>query len=176
MCNNSNISRAFLGAGSCVLCAVLALAVALGARPAEAAPFAYVANFGSNTVSVIDTATNKVAATVPVGTNPTGVAVNPNGQLAYVANQSDNTVSVIRTATNVVVGLPIPVGTTPNAVAVTPDGAHVYVSNYGSNNVSVIATSTNSVVKTVAAGNAPRGLPSPRTEHTSMSRMLKTSR
>jgi YVTN family beta-propeller protein len=43
------------------------LVAAFSARPAEAAPFAYVANFIGNTVSVIDTATNTVVATVPVG-------------------------------------------------------------------------------------------------------------
>ncbi len=34
---------------------------------AGAAPFAYITNYGSNTVSVIDTATNNVTATVTVG-------------------------------------------------------------------------------------------------------------
>jgi YVTN family beta-propeller protein len=42
-------------------------AMALGARPAEAAPFAYVVNTGPNTVSVIATASNTVVATIPVG-------------------------------------------------------------------------------------------------------------
>ncbi len=36
-------------------------------------PFAYVANNGANTVSVIDTSTN----TVPVGTGPVGIAITP---------------------------------------------------------------------------------------------------
>jgi len=40
----------------------------------------YVANYGSNTVSVIDTATNTVTSTVNVGTNPLGVSVNPTGK------------------------------------------------------------------------------------------------
>jgi YVTN family beta-propeller protein len=51
-----------------------------------AAPFAYVTNSGSKTVSVIDRATNTVAATVPVGVSPVGVAITPNGASAYVAN------------------------------------------------------------------------------------------
>jgi YVTN family beta-propeller protein len=157
MCNNSNISRAFLGAGNCVLCAVLAPAVALGARPAEAAPFAYVANSGSNTVSVIDTATNKVVATVPVGTNPAGVAVTPDGTKVYVANENDNTVSVIRTATNTVVRT-VPVGTAPVGVAVSPDGTKVYVANFKSNNVSVIARPGNTVVATIPVGSGPSGV------------------
>ena len=47
---------------------------------AGAAPFAYITNCDSNNVSVIDTATNKVTANVPVGSEPYGVAVAPDGK------------------------------------------------------------------------------------------------
>jgi YVTN family beta-propeller protein len=57
---------------------MLAMGLGLMARPAEAAPFAYVTNGGSS-VSVIDTATNTVVATVGVGSLPFGVAVTPDG-------------------------------------------------------------------------------------------------
>ncbi|MFA7522924.1 MAG: YncE family protein [Halothiobacillaceae bacterium] len=70
---------------------------------ASAAPFAYITNGGDNTVSVIDTATNAVTATVAVGSQPDGVAVSPDGTRVYVANYIDGTVSVIDTATNAVV-------------------------------------------------------------------------
>ena len=46
-------------------------------------------------MSVIDTATNTVTATIPVGSGPTAVAVSPDGSLAYVTNIGDGTVSVI---------------------------------------------------------------------------------
>ena len=49
----------------------------------------------SNNVSVIDGASNTVVATVAVGSNPYGVAVNPNTNRIYVANYGDDTVSVI---------------------------------------------------------------------------------
>lgn len=62
---------------------------------AGAAPFAYITNRNSNTVSVIDTATNTVTATVNVGSYPIGVAVNPAGTLVYVANSESHTVSVL---------------------------------------------------------------------------------
>jgi YVTN family beta-propeller protein len=39
--------------------------------------YAYVANWGSNNVSVIATSTNSVVATVPVGANPRGVGIIP---------------------------------------------------------------------------------------------------
>jgi YVTN family beta-propeller protein len=60
------------------------LALAFGGRPA-AAPFAYVANSHSNSVSVIDTATNKVVGTpipTPPGLEPVAVAVAPDGTRA----------------------------------------------------------------------------------------------
>jgi YVTN family beta-propeller protein len=81
---------------------------------ATGAPFAYITNASSNTVSVIDTASNTVIATVAVGVAPQGVAVHPDGSRVYVANSSSNTISVIDTATNTVVGT-VPVGMQPYA-------------------------------------------------------------
>ena len=79
-------------------------------------------------VSVIDTATNTVIATIPVGDNPFGVAVSPDGSKVYVANSNSHTVSVIATATDTVTAT-IPVGNIPLGVAVTPDGSKLYVAN-----------------------------------------------
>ncbi|MFD4620355.1 YncE family protein, partial [Streptomyces sp. NPDC058475] len=59
--------------------------------------FAYVTNDSSGTVSVIDTATNTVTATIPVGTAPQGVALTPDGTRVYVTNSGSDTVSVIDT-------------------------------------------------------------------------------
>ena len=78
---------------------------------------AYVTNFNSNTVSVINTATNTVIATIPVGSGPQGVAVSPDSTRAYVTNFNSNTVSVINTATNTVIAM-TPVGSAPSGVAV----------------------------------------------------------
>ena len=68
------------------------------AGAAAAAPFAYITNAASETVSVIDTASNTVVATVRVSSGPIGVAVNPSGTRVYVANLTSNSVSVIDTA------------------------------------------------------------------------------
>ena len=65
--------------------------------------YAYIAHLNSGKVSVIDTATNVVAATVDVGSKPIGVAVNPAGTRVYVGNSGNNTVSVIDTAKNTVI-------------------------------------------------------------------------
>ncbi len=81
-------------------------------------PYAYVANAGSNTVSVIKTSTNMVVKKVRVGNAPDGVAITPNGSDAYVANFDSNTVSVIKTSTNMVVKT-VRVGSGPDGVAIT---------------------------------------------------------
>jgi YVTN family beta-propeller protein len=73
----------------------------------------YVTNEGSNTVSVIDTATNNVTASVPVGINPQGIAVTPEGTEVYVVNSNDNTISVIDTVTDNVTAT-VPVGSNPS--------------------------------------------------------------
>lgn len=140
-----------MGAGICGALAVAALFAMASPRPAEAAPFAYVANSGSNTVSVIDTATNPpmVVTTVPVGIAPIALAITPDGKHAYVANTNSKTVSVIDTASNAVVAT-VPVGRGLLGIAITPDGTHAYVTNNNDNNISVIETATNTVVATIA--------------------------
>ena len=86
----------------------------------------YVVNFSDNNVSVIDTATNTVVATVAVGvvsTTAHGLAVSPDGSRVYVTNGNDNSMSVIDTATNTVVTT-VAVGNGPLGVTVCepPDG------------------------------------------------------
>lgn len=111
-------------------------------------------DFFIGTVSVIDTATDTVTATVQVEKEPSGIAVSPSGTKVYVANYGNDSVSIIDTATNKVIGT-VEVGSYPNGVAVTPDGKKVYVANQGSNNVSVIDTATNKVTGSINVGNSP---------------------
>jgi YVTN family beta-propeller protein len=121
--DSSNNNRS--GAASAeVFIALFAVMLVMGlsamAPPAEAAPFAYVANGGDGTVSVIDTATNTVVGIpIPVGREPFGVDVTPDGIHAYVANRGSDNVSVIDTATNLVMATVV-VGNVPINVAVTP--------------------------------------------------------
>src|SRR5579864_7917083 len=92
----------------------------------------YVNNHDSNSVSVINTQTNTVIATVPVGITPDFVVITPDGTQVYVADFGGTAVSVINTQTNTVIAT-IPVGINPYLMAVTPDGTQVYVPNNGSN-------------------------------------------
>jgi len=80
---------------------------------------AYVPSIKVDTVSVINTATNTVITTVPVGTFPFGAAITPDGTRAFVTIINPGTVSVINTATNTVTAT-IPVGECPFGIAISP--------------------------------------------------------
>ncbi len=109
----------------------------------------YVADSVYNIVSVIDTVTNTVIDTIPVGIFPYGVTVTHDGKKVYVTNRKGkivgfvnrNTVSVIDTSTNTVTTT-VPVGNNPFEIAVTHDGAKVYVTNADDNTISVIGIKT----------------------------------
>jgi phospholipase C len=79
---------------------------------------------GSNTVSVIATATNTVTATIDVGQAPEVVAISPDGSTAYVTCQDG--LYVIDTATARVRAVVAALGGA-HGVAVSPDGTTVYV-------------------------------------------------
>ena len=123
------------------------------------APFAYITNYNSNTVSVINTATNVVLGSIPVGLQPVGVAVDSAGRRVYITNQGGNTVSVIDRAFLGVPGPPIPVGVNPAGIAVNPAGTRVYVANQGGSSVSVIDTATGTVIgPPIPVGLRPSGV------------------
>jgi YVTN family beta-propeller protein len=106
-------------------------------------------NINSNTVFVIDTATNTVIATIPVGLFPVGVAITPDGTRAYVTNQ-DHTISVVNTATNSVIAT-IPTSFLVTYIAFTSDGTRAYVTSEQGfdSEVIVIDTATNSIITTI---------------------------
>ena len=88
---------------------------------------AYVTNFHDGTVSVIDTATKMVVATVLAGSGAEAVAFTPDGTRVYVANFHDGTVSVFARSgnTNTPVAS-IQVEIHPSYIAITPDGTPLF--------------------------------------------------
>ena len=77
--------------------AIAAFVVACLVAPASTlAQNAYITNFGSNTMSVIATATNAVTATISMPSRSLGVAVSPDGSRVYVTDFDSNSVSVDR--------------------------------------------------------------------------------
>ena len=108
--------RATLHARGFFLITLLLVFCGLSGATAHAQVRAYVTNTDCDTVAVIDTVTNTVVATIPVGSHPFGVAITPDGTRAYVANFG-GTVSVIDAASHQVIKR-IKAGKAPWGIAV----------------------------------------------------------
>lgn len=128
---------------------VLLSALAASAAPALAAgPKAYVGNFKDSTVSVIDTGTERVVATVPVAAGPDGIMVAPGGRSVFVSGSSASTVSEIDASTDRV-ARNIDVGKGPQGLAMTTDGKWLLVAVNGDDRVAFVDTSAHGVSATV---------------------------
>jgi YVTN family beta-propeller protein len=126
--------------------------------PANYREFAYVANGGSDTVSIYDVVHVRLDREIQVGLNPTGITANPKRNEIYVVNsgrgQSNGSISVIDTEKNAVVAS-IAVHKKPYFLDVAPSGDLAYVANSGSNSVSVLDLKTRREIAIVGTGEAP---------------------
>ncbi len=92
---------------------------------------AYVTNFYSQDVSVIDLSTKKEIKRIKVGIEPYGIAVTPDGKRVYVANSFSQNLYMIDTDPasggfdHVVAN--VPTGTNSGNVVITPDATMVLV-------------------------------------------------
>lgn len=104
----------------------------------------YLANFSSDTVTVMDLATKNSIATLNVGVEPINLAITPDGKKVYVVNSGSNNISVIDAVSNSVDPDFIPVGHNPINIAITPNAKKAYVVNAFSDNLTVIDLATKS--------------------------------
>lgn len=95
--------------------------------------YAYVSNWVSNTVTVIDH--TEVVTTITVGENPNTTIANPRNGWIYVANTADNTVSVI---SDTEVLTTANVAAYPVDMVAHPTTGYVYVAGRDGEAVSVI--------------------------------------
>ena len=97
----------------------------------------FVANAGGDTVSILDTNTDKVTQTITLrptaaralpGATPTALALSPDETTLYATLGDMNAVAVIDLKKNAVTGY-VPTGWYPTAILVSADGAHLFVAN-----------------------------------------------
>jgi YVTN family beta-propeller protein len=107
----------------------------------------YVADAGSDSVSIVDLAAGRAIATVPTtappdavpaslaplrGSNPNGLALAPDERTLYVTNGGNSTLAVVALdatgSAGRVIGL-VPTGFYPSAVSVSRDGRWLYVAH-----------------------------------------------
>jgi PQQ-dependent catabolism-associated beta-propeller protein len=135
----------------------------------------YVTNERSGDVSVIDAATNEVAATIPVGKRPRGIRLSPVGRTVYVAlsgspisppgqeqtdvpaDKSADGIGVIDVATGRLTGK-LPSGSDPEQFSLDRDGKRLYVSNEDANTATVVDVARAELLKTIPVGVEPEGV------------------
>jgi YVTN family beta-propeller protein len=105
-------------------------------------------SIAASNLAIQPTAAPSVAATLGVGTSPSGVAVNTATGIAVVVNRGSNNFHLIDLATNTVSG-PFAAGTAPTGVAVDNLRDLAYIANNGSNDVTVVNASTGALVTTI---------------------------
>ena len=102
-------------------------------------PKAYITNYGSDFISVVDIQKNQKITDIKTGNKPHGTAVSPDGNWIAVSNEGDNTVSII-SATDNKVKQTISVGKTPHQLSFSIDGKYVLTAINGEHKVDVIST------------------------------------
>jgi YVTN family beta-propeller protein len=115
----------------------------------------------SNTVSVIDTQSDKVVASFLVDSRPRDAAFSPDGARAYVTTEIGRTVAVVDTAAHKVIHtIRVPRGENvkPMGVAVSGDGRRVYVATGRGNTVVVFDAASYEPVATIPVGQRVWGL------------------
>lgn len=121
--------------------------------------FVYITNRDSDTVSILDSQTNTVGKSLPVGHKPKALTVLPDGSKVYVTNRNDDTVTVIQTgptaANHRVLQTIWSVGQKPEGVAPMPDGEYVWVANRNDDTVSIIRRRDDTVIQTVRLNSHP---------------------
>jgi len=124
----------------------------------------YVANYNSDTVSAIATATSTVTTIALPGTtpHPVALAATYDSSHVYVADRADSYIDDITTATNVV-GTHVVLATNalndtqlttsgdPNILALLPNGQSLYVAEFGTSEVQMVDTALSSTPDTVGA-------------------------
>jgi YVTN family beta-propeller protein len=117
----------------------------------------FAADWYSDKVFVINTATQAVTGEIAVGKSPSGMTVSPDNHWLYVANRESDTLSVVDLSRLRAVAA-IPVGKAPFGVtwdAHGPHGPRLLVANVQSSDVSVVDPATRRETQRLAVKSFP---------------------
>ena len=120
----------------------------------------FVANIDSRLLSMINTITPPLSATIPMPGRPRYVAVSPDGLRAYVGmytdDGADSAVAVVDTAGKTVSSV-VASGPLPYALATGPNG-DVFVPNHGASEISILDHATLQFGPAVTVQPNPHGV------------------
>jgi YVTN family beta-propeller protein len=149
-----------------------------GQMTAPSGELAYVTNEDSQNLSVIDTRTDSLIATIPVGTRPRGVKVSPDGRAVYVAlsgspkcppsmpDEECEKLKADKTKDGIaevdVIGRRVrrvlPGGSDPEQFDISHDGSRLYISNEDAGSASLVDLKSGTIDTTVPVGAEPEGV------------------
>lgn len=118
--------------------------------PKKASSYAYVANAGSGTISVVDLSTFEVVGTITVGTEAShGIAISPDKKYVYVGYKetdepNEGGVAVIDTSTKTILTR-IPLNASIHGLDISRAGKYIYVDAPTDNATYAIDTSNNEI-------------------------------
>ncbi|HWD15013.1 MAG TPA: cytochrome D1 domain-containing protein, partial [Casimicrobiaceae bacterium] len=130
------------------LARMMLASLALAAHVAYGAVQAYASNEGSGSVSVIDTGSDEVTATIDTGGKPRGIAAAHDAKRLYVSDQAANGLVVIDLAKNAVAQR-APLGKSPEGIYLSHDGRFLSAAIEENNQVAIVDTSSLAIVKRV---------------------------
>jgi len=81
---------------------------------------------------VINTTTDNIDATIPIGNNPKAIIYNPANDLIYVTNSNSGVISIINTTTNLItdtINIGNSLGTGLFGIEINPINNTIYVTN-----------------------------------------------
>lgn len=110
--------------------------------------FAYVANYGSGTVSVVQLDRMRLVGSIEAGGGPRGIAVHPKKDEIWVTNVATNSISVIDIKTQAET-MEFACGAMPVDICFSADGVNAFVVNMQEGEVSVIETGSLRVRKVI---------------------------
>jgi YVTN family beta-propeller protein len=116
-----------------------------------------VSNWCSYSETVIDIASHRAIAQIPLGPYPRGIAIDPTSSTAYIAVMGGTRIAAIDLTTFSVSWI-TGVGSAPRHLAISPDGRWLYATINGDGVVDKVDLTTRTVVTRVATGDAPRSM------------------
>ena len=120
----------------------------------------FIANEDDNIVTVVDVETRQVLAEVPVGVEPEGMGVSPDGKIVVNTSETTNMAHMIDTETFEIVANVL-VDSRPRFAEYSPDGSLLFVTAEIGGTVSVIDPVANEITKKIefeVAGVLPEAL------------------
>jgi YVTN family beta-propeller protein len=139
---------------------------------------AYVTNEDSQELSIIDTRTDSVIASIEVGTRPRGVRVSQDGKTVFVAlsgsprcpptmpdeeceklkaDKSKDGIAVVDAASRKVTRV-LPGGSDPENFDISQDGSTLFISNEDAGTASIVDIASGRIRSTVKVGKEPEGV------------------